>query len=320
LEGVLIGLEEGEPLEMIGRATDFDISADGLYYVDFEYGHVRAYDFLGNLTAVIGKRGEGPEEFPFVQQVSVTRTVDAPLLVVGASSRRISVFKQEGAAWVLRNYFHTAHYFGDGDLCAMQDHVYTIGYSEEQPGVIHKYTLEGELVLSFGEPYGDSNPFIRSNLSERGTLDCNETHHTIAYADDLNPVVTGFSDTGVTRWRVELADASIAPTPQRRTDAGQTTISFPSHGSGDTSSIRFIPATDSDLFFVSYLIYGSEGAEQQHVYSVNVVSGDGKYIGYHPFRINDTSVLVKAIDAQRIYTTVYKGFPQIGIYPRSFTR
>jgi len=221
---------------------------------------------------------------------------------------------------VLRNYFHTAHSFGHGDLCAMHDHVYTIGYSEEQPGVIHKHTLEGEFVLSFGEPYSDPDPFIRSNLSERGTLDCNETHHTIAYADDLNPVVTGFSDAGVIRWRVELADANIAPTPQRRTDAGQTTIGFPSHGSGETSSIRFIPATDSDLFFVSYLIYGSEGAEQQHLYSVNVVSGDGKYIGYHPFRINNTSVLVKALDTQRIYTTVYKGFPQIGIYSRSFAR
>lgn len=127
LEGVLIGLKEGEPLEMIGTPQDFDISVDGLYYVDIVYGHVRAYDFLGNLTAVIGKRGQGPEEFPFVQQVSFTRTVDAPLLVVGASSKRISVFKQEGAAWVLRNYFHTAHSFGHGDLCAMHDHVYTIG-------------------------------------------------------------------------------------------------------------------------------------------------------------------------------------------------
>ena len=64
LEGVLIGREEGEPLEMIGRAMDFDISADGLYYVDFVYGHVRAYDFLGILTAVIGKRGGGARRIP----------------------------------------------------------------------------------------------------------------------------------------------------------------------------------------------------------------------------------------------------------------
>ncbi len=320
LKGVLIGQKEGEPLEMIGSPQDFDISVDGLYYVDFAYGHVRAYDSSGTLTAVIGKQGEGPEEFPFVRKVSYTETVDGPLLVVGASSSRISVFKQEGAAWVLRNYFHAAHSFGDGDLCAMHDHVYTIGYSEEQPGVIHKHTLEGELVLSFGEPYGDPDPFIRSHLSRWGTLDCNETHHTIAYADDLNPVVTGFSDTGVTRWRVELADANIAPTPQRRTDAGQITIGFPSHGSGETSSIRFIPATDSDLVFVSYLIYGSEGAEQQHLYSVDAVLGEGEYIGYHPFKINGTSVSVKALDAQRIYTTVYRGFPQLGVYPRSLAR
>lgn len=305
---------------MIGSPQDFDISVDGLYYVDIVYGHVRAYDFLGNLTAVISKRGQGHEKFQFVQQVSLTRTVDDPLLVVGASSNRISVFKQEEAAWVLKNYFHTAHSFGHGYLCAMHDHVYNIGYSEEWPGVIHKHTLEGEFVLSFGEPYGDPDPFIRSNLSERGTLDCNETHHTMGYADDLNPVVTGFSDIGVIRWRVELANANIAPTPQGRTDAGQTTIGFPSHRNGDTSSIRFIPATDSDLFFVSYFICGSEGAEQQHLYSVNAVSGEGKYIGHHPSRINSTSVSVTALDAQRIYTTVYRGFPQIGIYPRSLTR
>lgn len=104
---------------------------DGLYYVDIVYGHVRAYDFLGNLTAVISKRGQGPEGFLFVQQVSLTRTVDDPLLVVGASSNRISVFKQEEVVWVLKNYFHTAHSFGHGYLSAMHNHVYTIGYSEK---------------------------------------------------------------------------------------------------------------------------------------------------------------------------------------------
>ena len=132
-EGVLIGREEGEPLEMIGTAWDFDISADGLYYVDYVYGHVRAYDSRGTLTAVIGKRGEGPEEFPSVRKVSFTETVDGPLLVVGASSYRISVFKQEGAAWVLRKYFHTAHSFGHGDLCAMHDHVIPSAIPKNSP-------------------------------------------------------------------------------------------------------------------------------------------------------------------------------------------
>lgn len=318
LEGVLIGVEQGEPLEMVGTVTDIDISADGLYYVDYLYGHVRVYDSRGTLKSIVGKRGDGPEEFPSVRNVSVTETKDGPLLVVGASSYKISVFQQEEDTWVLRNSFRTAHSFGHGDLCAMHDHVYTIGYSEEQSGVIHKHTLEGEFVLSFGEPYSDPDPFIRSNLSERGTLSCNETHLTVAYADDLNPTVTGFSDTGAIRWRVELADANIAPTPQGQDD-GRTTIGFPSPGNGNTSSIKFIPGIDPDVFLVSYYIYGPERIEQQHLYSVGAVSGDGVHIGYHPFRIDSASVLVRALDAQRIYTTTYKGYPQIGIYPRPAT-
>ena len=316
LEGILIGAEQGEPLEMIGTVRDVDISADGLYYVDFVYGHVRVYDSRGTLTSVIGKRGDGPGEFSSVRKVSITETKDGPLLIVGASSYKVSVFQQEGDTWVLRNSFQTTYSLGDGDLCAMHGHVYTIGYSEEYPGVIHKHTLEGELVLSFGKPYNDPDPFIRWNLSERGTLDCNETHRVIAYADDLNPVVTGFSDTGVIRWRIELADANIAPTPQRRTDDGRTSIGFSSPGNGNTSSIEFIPGTDPDVFLVSYYIYGLEGAEQQHLYSVGAVSGNGDYIGYHPFRIDSASVSVRALDVQRIYTTTYKGYPQIGIYPR----
>lgn len=316
LEGVLIGAEQGEPLEMIGTMRDVDISAYGLYYVDFVYGHVRVYDSLGALTSVIGRRGNGPEEFPSVRKVSITETKGGPLLVVGASSYKVSVFQQEEAAWRLRSSFQTTYSFGHGDLCAMHGHVYTIGYSEEHPGVIHKHTLEGEYVLSFGEPYNDPDPFIHRNLSERGTLDCNETHRTIAYADDLNPVVTGFSDAGVIRWHVELADANIAPTPQRRTDDGRPAIGFPSPGNGNTSSIKFIPGTDPDVFFASYYIYGPEGIVQQHLYSVEAVSGNGDHIGYHPFRIDSASVLVQALDAQRIYTTTYKGHPQIGIYPR----
>lgn len=317
LEGVLIGVEESAPLEMVGLVWDVDISMNALYYVDFVYGHVRVYNSRGDLTSVVGKPGKGPGEFANVNKVAVMEADEGPLLVIGTSSRNVSVFQQEGRTWALRHSFITAHAFMRGDLCAMHGHVYTIGYSEEYPGVIHKHTLQGEHVLSFGEPYNDPDPFIHRSLSERGALDCNETHRTVAYADGLNPVVTGFSDSGVARWRVQLADADIAPTPQFREDDGRPSIGFPSPGNGETSSIKFISGTLPDVFLVSYDTYGPKGAETQHVFSVGAVSGYGAYVGWLSLlRDGREQPHVTALDRQRLYTVAGSPYPHLGIYPR----
>lgn len=313
---VTIGVEESQPLDMIGQVSDMAVGLKHLYYTDFIHGHVREYDFLGNLTAVIGKRGQGPGEFPLADKVALSETENEAFLVVAGSPIPVSVFRKEAGVWIYKKTFTAMRDLLDGDLCAMHGHVYAVGYSEGAAGVIHKYTLEGEHVLSFGEPYIDPDPFIRSSLSERGELACNAIHHMVAYRHELSPVITGFSDTGNVQWQVELADADIGPVDQTFTDEFGPTIGFRSAPSR-TGRPQFISTPDSESFLVQYGVADDGGRlNNHHIYSINATTGKGVYAGRYSITARPR---IRGIDSQHLYTLTYDPYPQIGIHARSTT-
>ena len=323
LEGIFVGLEDGAPLEVIGQVWDLDISMNGLFYSDFIYGHVREYDLEGNLTRVVGKRGEGPGEFPRVLFVDVMNTGKDSYLVVGGSEIHVVVFKEDDGAWVLSNTFRTPYSFWDGGLCVMDGHIYTIGHSEEYTGVVHKHTLEGEYVLSFGQPYSDPDPFVRRIISGHGSLDCNEEHSVIAYVHELSSVVTGFSDMGDIRWQVQLADVDPKPARQSINEKGRTGVGMKYGGTSveHTSEIRFVSGSDPQFFVMTYYspVPGeTRGWEKQHMFSVDAASGYGSYLGWHTLlKDGEKQPYVKAFDAMQVYTSRSSPYPQIGIYRRT---
>ena len=317
MQAKVIGAADGEHLELIGSVWDLVVGPEALYYVDFAYGHVRMYDLTGRLNQVIGKKGEGPGEFPQARHVQVVNHDEGELLIVGASGIQISVFESLDSSWVLKHSFHTAHDFLDGNFCAMHGHVYTIGYSEGSNGIIHKYTVEGEHVLSFGLPYQDPSAFVRSIMADQGSLACNSLHRTIAYAHTLKPFVTGFTPMGAVRWRVKLADANIPPVTQERTPEGRESVEFSSRVAGETSSIQFVDMRHSRDFVVSYYTSKTDSLDIQHLYAVDAESGVGAYMGWLPMSQGDHKLpAVRALDALRVYTHTSDPYPHIGIYPR----
>ena len=112
-------------------------------------------------------------------------------------------------------------------------------------------------MLSFGQPYSDPDPFVRRIISRHGSLDCNEEHGVIAYVHQLSSVVTGFSDMGDVRWRVQLADVNPMPASQSINEEGQPSIQMRYWGASvgyggsieHTSNIRFIPGSDRNPLF-----------------------------------------------------------------------
>ena len=322
LNGVFVGIAEGTHLQMIGNVSDLDISVDKMLYADYIYGHVREYDLDGNLTEVIGKRGEGPGEFPKVRFVEVAGTDEGSYLVVGGSLFDVVVFKEDDGAWVLSNTFRTPYSFGNGGLCVMDGHIYTIGHSEEYTGVVHKHTLEGEYVLSFGQPYSDPDPFVRSMISGNGSLDCNEEHSVIVYVHELSSVVTGFSDMGDIRWQVQLADVNPMPARQSINEEGRTGVEMYYYVASAvyTSSILFIPGEDPDSFVMTYYspVPGdTRELDKQHMFSVETASGYGSYLGWHALlKDGEKQPYVKAFDAMQVYTSRSRPYPQVGIFRR----
>ena len=305
-----IGAAEGEPLDMLGQVRDMAIGRNHMYYADFIYGHVREYDFQGNLTSVIGKRGLGPGELEMADKVALAS--DEAILAVVGSPRDVSVFSKEAEAWIHKKTFKAPPNVMEGDLCTMHGFVYTVGYSEGADGVIHKYTLEGEKVLSFGTTYIDESAFIRSSLSPRGDLTCNAKHNVVAYRHALSPVITGYSDTGTMQWQVELADVDIGPVRQRFED-GMAVIGFTSEPSR-TGRPDFISRPDSDSLYVQY--YAKSGGERYdtwHLFRIDAATGLGDYAGWYPVGLQSS---LRGLDDQRLYTATYDSLPRISVHDR----
>ena len=199
----------------------------------------------------------------------------------------------------------------------MHGHVYTTGYLEELDGIIHKYTLAGEHVASFGVPYKDPSPFVRSSLADRVVLECNKTHRVIAYAHRYIPVITGFSDTGHVRWRVKLGDMDIAPAEVSRTVGGQFSLSFGTTRSGQSRDLKILGHLRAEAFIVSYYTEGLKKTGKQHFFKMNADTGQGAYLGWSSGWQGDISQpRVIALDADRLYTQKSIPYPRLGIYPR----
>ena len=318
LEGHVIGVDEGTPHTMIGSVWDVAIGTNAVFYVDYESSHVRVYDFLGELQGIIGKRGYGPGEFPQAIAVAVSGLGHAAKLMVGADARQIAMFRPTDSTFVLENTFMAIESFALGDICAMHGHVYTLGWSsDESGGVIHKHTLEGAHVASFGEPYSAPTMFVRGNLANRGVLACNDRYRVIAYSLKRSPFITGFSESGQVLWHVKLGDADMTPVTVSRTADGREKMEFGSMKPDQSSPLEIFGHPGTDSLVVTYHT-NEKGATKQHLFKLHAATGLGEYIGWSTWSwqegANNTRIV--GMDATRLYTRRDRPFPQLGIYPR----
>ena len=317
LQGYTIGVNEGARNDMIGMVTDLAVTPEALYYTDAEYFEVRVYDFSGNLKTIIGgTKGVGPGEFWFPARVAVTE--DGERLIVGDGGNSVEVFRRQGSTYTLEHSFRAAGLFLSGDICVMHGHIYTTGYADELDGIIHKYTLDGKHVASFGTPYMATERIVREKMSSQASLGCNGTHRIIGHTNWSIPVFTGYSDTGEEIWRVKFADVVLAPVRERHRSGQGPTVGNLSASIGEASNIRITAGIPSSAAFtVTYRIRGENNSGRHHFFRVDAKTGQGEYLGWYPNWHEDVSQpSVFALDTERVYTVSNKPYPQIGIYRR----
>ncbi len=316
VDGYVIGVNEGRHEDMLGVIEDVNISREAIYYADGEYGEVRFYNLSGDLIGIIGSPGIAPYEFKNLNGLAVTG--DGSLLVVWDNARRIQVFRQQGSGYNLVSSFDIFSSLRSGDICVMHDHVYAIGYSEEEIGVIHKYTLTGELTMSFGEKYKSSNPLVRRLLSIDGTLACNEKHRVVAHVNLFIPVVTGYSETGTELWRVKLADLRIAPTEEGRTNRGQPSVTYPGNlEKGESIGLQLVSDPFADSFMAFYNVRVDRSTKMTHYFSINAQSGTGGHLGERLVDETLPESWLVSIGREHVYMSRDYPFPQLSIYDRA---
>ncbi len=317
--GHTVGVADGDLDDMIGTIRDVAVSDSLVYYVDGSYSHVRAYNSEGHLVDIIGGPGEGPGEFSLVRKVAVTDTGQDVHVVVGSGARTVSVFsRNQGGSHEFRTSFRVAVAFANSDMCAMHGHVYTPGYSEDLDGVIHKYTLEGEYVSSFGERYNDPHLIVRAKMAEGGNMECNTTHHTLLYTHPNAPIATAFAESGDIIWQIRLADARIASKGARYIETGHLAIGSLPPLVDESGHLEITGGARGNSFWLTRRERLSEDGARwaNHFYKVDVLSGYGKYLGVHPVNFQLSSgIIVRTMDQDRLYTSRSSPYPQLGIHP-----
>lgn len=318
--GHLIGVAEGHPDEMLGMVRDVAVSDSLVYYLDGSYSHVRAYDFEGHLADIMGGPGAGPGEFGLARKVSVMGTGNNVHVVVGSGQHTVSVFsKSLDGSHVFQTSFRASVEFLNGEMCAMQGHVYTTGYSEDHEGVIHRHTLDGEYVSSFGVGSNHSHHMVRELMAEGGSLECNETHRVLLYTQPSAPIATAFTESGDMIWQIRFGDARIAPKLFLYTKKGDLvgTANWPIPVVGESNDIDVTGGARGDSFWLARLELLTKARDRwaHHFYKVDVLSGRGEYLGMHPVNADIVGRRVRAIDQEYLYTTQSDPYPQLGIHP-----
>ena len=307
-----IGLNEGNPHEMFGNIVDVATNYAGtLFVLDSEYNQVRVFDYDGSHISTFGGPGEGPGEFLYPWKVllaNIGRTV-----AVHSINPFVHVFeRQDATTFQLRSSFPDDVQLGESG-CAMNGYFYYLGFSNELDGVIHKYTLEGDRVASFGAPYKSSSPIATQVLSDSGYLACSEQHAMIAHIRSYVPVVTGYKETGEAAWQVLFPDFKPSRVEVSRTEDGRESIFLGNPVIGENSFVDLFTDSSGDYFYVKHSTHvgpREDGSIVVHdVFRVDARTGEGSYLGNAPLGQMHTD-----LDDPYVITAWNYPFPRVKIY------
>ena len=303
----IIGKADGEPSELLVNIQDLAADQQGNVYVldarGFGYPSLQVfvYNDRGVLSTTLGGRGAAPGQFRNPSAVDLTR--DGKILLV-MDWHRVHVFERNSSGYQFARSFQSP---GRTDLCAMNEEAFVLGYSSEQPGVIHRYALDGTLVTSFGEPYDDPNERIRSVLSDEGLLACNVKHGVIGSARTRIPILTGYSQSGNIAWRVRFADfepqtASLSSKPS---ELQMRYLRLPG-----TSVFTSLIGDPPDHFLVQYTTRGDTSRaipRKRHLFRIQAATGASEYVGW-------TDEAVAGVDSIRVITRANEEFPRVTVF------
>ena len=321
-----VGAYEGEHHEMLGTILDVVAGGNTFLYMDGEFKEVRVYDQEGTLKQVVGSPGVAPGEFSYLEAVAITSDA-SKFFVADQSGTRIQIFQKRDNDYELLDMFSMPHEFFATDICVIRDHLYLHGYSESLDLVIHKVTHEGEYILSFCQPYLSDVPFIKSIISDDGSLVCSETYDTVLYANQTIPILKAYDEVGTLRWQVKFGDHAQMYKREGR-NRGRPSLRYPSQLPGESSFLLLATDPVSNSFIISYTTLGPEEEETaelvRHYFSVPAESGHGTYLGQHYLGTFELGQLwhpahpprIVSLNENYVYAVRHHPFPVIGIFER----
>ncbi len=313
-----IGVNEGDRTQMIGFLYDLETDHNGtVYYLDLINGEVRAYDYEGNWIMNVGAPGIGPGELNEPRGLAIIPDLNR---IIVHDKLMNHVFERTDSSFKLLSTRRLKYPSISGRMCAMDGHYYLVSFhihGSTENGLIHKYTLDGEWVTSFGEPYNYDSRFVVRSFAMDTFLACNAANQTVALVTNPIPAMTGYSDQGEKLWQVTFPDYQPRSVREYWKN-GTPAISYLSEPGEAAFSSLF---SDEEFFYVTYYLSGKVSSSSRpsrpafsdsYAFRVNALSGLGVYLGAAGPEIGE---FLFATDGDYRFTyTENLGFPQIRIY------
>jgi len=307
-----IGVAEGPQHVMLGSVLAVSVDANQhVFILDGENTVVRIYSTEGDYIGSFGRAGDGPGEFGDPKSIDLLES-DSLAVIIGREERVTIYRRSDSLEYVFGHSFiqHDDVYSVAG--CAMNGHIYVLGYSPVKDGVIHKYDLAGRFIRAFGDKYVDHDPWVAASLSRRGLLACSDTHDTVAWIRRNVPIVHVYTGNGDLLERYKLQNFVPAEVTQRLTEDGRPSLSYSPPQKGE-SWFSNLFADDEGAFIVSHITvedpsstHGDFPPTKYHAYRLNPHLGTATYLGSIPG--------IVAISRNKIVLRTETPFPQVLIY------
>ncbi len=298
-----IGVLDGPDEEVIGLVDDVTLDQRGHTIIaDGQRRDVRVYDPSGQYVQTIGGAGEGPGEF---RAPHVLAFDSDGVLYVEDRSLRIQRFRLGDGGYEYAGQIRLE--MSVADLCIMRDTMYVQGRrlgSGIADSVIHKVSLDGELLESFGEVFTHSAEGVVEN-HHRGYLACLEALDAIAFMPYQLPAeLRLYNASGSVRWITTFPNIRAILIEAR--PSGGVAQTIPEDG---FHILETLSVLDSGHLLVQLAMYTREQQYSTRIpvrresYVVSVETGRGGFLS--------DSLGAITIERGRIVQILHDPFPQI---------
>lgn len=305
---LVIGKDDSIKHHLFGRvpqvATDHH---QFLFVLDSEFNEVRIFDYEGNYVSSFGRAGPGPGEFAAPEFIAVSDSGNH--VIVFDSRGDIEVYERQAAGvYQFRNSVKKNKLqiipFGT-TMCAMHGHLFLLAYRPDLEGIIHKVTIDGDLVMSFGPQYDFPSDFVVASLTARGFIACSEKYNVVAWIRTNVPVITGFSGYGEFLWNVRL-DGFKPIRIASYSEYGGPVMEYSQPIAGE-SIVRRVFVDSQGRFNLLYSVfpYDRNQLEPQHLFVIQALSGIGEYKG--------DAYALAGVSSSHMWRLLYNPFPEIHV-------